>query len=101
ANAQVLYGTLTGNVTDPATAVIPKVHVEATNQDTNVKRDAETDDHGIYRFTDLQPGRYQVAVSAPSFRKFIETNVQVQANAVMRVDVKLQLATASESIEVA
>lgn len=101
AQAQVLYGTLTGNVTDPANAVVPKVHVEATDQATNVKHETETDDHGIYRFTDLQPGVYQVSVSATSFRKFIETNVQVQASAVMRVDVHLQLSTASESIEVA
>src|ERR1700683_2079331 len=101
AHAQVLYGSLTGNVTDPANAVVPKVHVEATSQDTNIKRETETDDHGIYRFTDLQPGPYQVTVSAVSFNKFIETNVQVQANAVIRIDVHLQIASASQSVEVA
>jgi hypothetical protein len=98
--AQVLYGTLTGNVTDPASAVVPKVHVEAIAQDTNVKHETETDDHGIYRFSDLQPGLYQVSVSAVSFKKFIETNIQVQANAVARVDVQLQIASASESVQV-
>ena len=100
ARAQVLYGTLTGNVTDPAGAVVPKVHVEATSQDTNIKRETETDDHGIYRFNDLQPGLYQVAVNAVSFKKFTETNVQVQANAVIRIDVHLQIASATESIEI-
>jgi hypothetical protein len=98
--AQVLYGTLTGNVTDPASAVVPKVHVEATAQDTNVKHETETDDHGIFRFADLQPGLYRVNVSAVSFKKFIEDNVQVQANAVARVDVQLQIASASETVEV-
>jgi hypothetical protein len=100
-HAQVLYGTLTGNVTDPASAVVPKVHVEAINVDTNVKHETETDDHGIYRFTDLQPGTYQVTVSAVSFKKFVETNVPVQASGVIRVDVRLQLSSTSESIEVA
>ena len=100
AGAQVLYGSLTGNVTDPANAVVPKVHVEATSQDTNIKRQTETDDHGIYRFTDLQPGIYQVSVNAVSFKKFTETNIQVQANAVMRVDVHLQIASTTETVEV-
>ena len=70
--AQVLYGTLTGNVTDPVGAAIPKAQVEATNQDTNVKHAAETDDHGVYRFTDLQPGMYRVRVTMASFKTFIE-----------------------------
>ena len=100
AQAQVLYGTLTGNVTDPAGAVVPRVHVEVTDQNTNVKHETNTDERGVYRFSDLQPGSYQVSVTAISFKKFTETNVPVQANAVMRVDVQLQLASASESIEV-
>ena len=87
-NSQVLYGTLTGNVTDPAGASVPAVHVEATNLGTNIKRETTTDDRGVYRFTDLQPGLYQVSVKAKSFSPFSETNVQVQANDVRRVDVQ-------------
>src|SRR5258706_11393762 len=77
-HAQVLYGTLTGNVIDPANAAVPGVHVEAVNQETNVKSEATTDDRGIYRFTNLQPGPYKVTVAAPSFRTYSETNVPVQ-----------------------
>ena len=98
--AQVLYGTLTGNVTDPTSAVIPSVHVEATNQDTNVKREADTDDRGVYRFTDLQPGNYRVSATATAFKTFVVTDVQVQANAVRRVDMQLQIASAAETVEV-
>ncbi len=99
-NSQVLYGTLTGNVTDPAGASVPAVPVEATNLGTNIKRETTTDDRGVYRFTDLQPGLYQVSVKAKSFSPFSETNVQVQANDVRRVDVKLQLATTTNEVTV-
>src|SRR5207249_721748 len=92
-DAQVLYGTLTGNVTDPASAVIPSVHVEAVNQETNVKSETNTDERGIYRFTNLQPGLYKVTVTAPSFRSYAATNVPVQTNEIRRVDVQLQIAT--------
>jgi hypothetical protein len=100
AGAQVLYGSLTGNVTDPASAVVPGVHVEATNLGTNVKHETNTDERGIYRFTDLQPGLYSVNVTAKSFRPFTETNVQVQGDEVRRVDVQLQIASTTESVEV-
>ena len=100
ASAQVLYGSLTGNVTDPAGAAVPGVHVEAVNQGTNVKSETDTDIHGIYRFTNLQEGLYKVTVTAKSFQTFIETNVQVQVSAVRRVDVQLQVATVTQSVEV-
>ncbi len=99
-NAQVLYGTLTGNVTDPASAAVPGVHVEATNLGTNIKHETSTDDRGVYRFTDLQPGPYQVSVTAKSFRPFRENNVPVQGNEIRRVDVQLQISQATESVEV-
>jgi hypothetical protein len=99
-NAQVLYGTLTGNVTDPASATVPAAHVEAVNQATNVKSETTTDDRGIYRFTNLQPGTYKVTVTANSFRPYSQINVPVQANEIRRVDVQLLIAQTTETVEV-
>ncbi|HUK14878.1 MAG TPA: carboxypeptidase-like regulatory domain-containing protein, partial [Bryobacteraceae bacterium] len=76
--AQVLYGSLTGNVTDPAGAAVPGAHVEAVNSGTNIKFETNTDDRGVYRFTDLQIGLYKVTMTAKSFATFVETDVQVQ-----------------------
>src|SRR6059036_746776 len=100
AGAQVLYGTLTGNVTDPASAAVPGVRVEATNQDTNVKSETKTDANGIYRFTNLQPGLYKVVITAQSFRTYTQSNVPVQPNEIRRVDVQLQIAQTTETVEV-
>jgi len=100
AQAQVLYGSLTGNVADPAGAAVPGVHVEALNQGTNVKSETDTDIRGIYRFTNLQEGLYKITVTAKSFQTFIETGILVQVSAVRRVDVQLQVATVTQSVEV-
>ena len=65
-----------------------------------MKRETSTDERGIYRFTNLQPGLYRVTVTAPSFRPYSETGVPVQPNEIRRVDVQLQIAQAAESVEV-
>ena len=100
ANAQVLYGTLTGNVTDPSSSAVPNAKVEATNVGTGVVRAANTDERGLYLFTNLQNGTYKVTVTAPSFRTFIENQVEVLPNAVRRVDVALQIAQTTETVEI-
>jgi hypothetical protein len=99
-NAQVLYGSLTGNVSDPSNAAVPGAKVEALNVGTGVAQQATTDERGAYLFNNLQFGVYKITVSAPSFRTVIENNVQVNANEVRRVDVKLTIVQTSETIEV-
>ncbi|MBL8174271.1 MAG: carboxypeptidase regulatory-like domain-containing protein, partial [Bryobacterales bacterium] len=99
--AQVLYGSLTGNVTDPTGAAVPNAKVEAVNSGTGVMRTATTDAAGAYNFNDLQPGNYRVTLSAPSFRTVVQQGVQILPNSVRRADVQLDVAQVSESITVA
>ena len=46
AKAQVLYGSLTGNVSDPSKAAVPRAQVEALNVATGVSRQTTTDEGG-------------------------------------------------------
>ncbi len=98
--AQILYGSLTGNIIDPSKASVPGVKVEALNQNTNVKSETAADTRGVFRIPNLLPGVYKVTVTAPSFKQFIQTNVQVQPGEIRRVDVQLQLSQVNESVEV-
>jgi hypothetical protein len=100
AKAQVLYGSLTGNVTDPSKAALPSAHVEALNMKTGVAREATADSSGIYLFRELQPGVYKVTVSAPNFGAKAVENVRVDANTESRVDVELAVATQSSNVTV-
>ena len=100
-HAQVLYGSLTGNVTDPSSAGVPGAKVEALNTETGISYDAKTDDRGAYLFNNLQPGIFKVSVSMSSFKTVIQDNVQVSPGAVRRVDFSLQIASTSETVEVA
>lgn len=100
ATAQVLYGTLTGNVTDPSGAVVPNVKVEALNTLTGVARTATTDTNGVYRFTDLQAGNYKVTISAPGFATTVQNNIALTVNTIRRADAQLSVAQAQTIVEV-
>src|SRR3954451_9034103 len=63
ASAQVLYGTLTGNVTDPAGASVPGAKVEAVNISTGAAKETTTNESGVYQLNDLQAGNYRVTIS--------------------------------------
>jgi len=99
-HSQVLYGSLTGNVTDIQDAVLPGAEVVATNVATGVARTTITDASGIYLFNDLQAGRYRVTVSLSGFRRVSIENVQIDVNTARRADAKLELSNVSEEVTV-
>src|SRR6516162_6687082 len=91
AGAQVLYGSLVGNVADVNNAVIPHAAVTATNQGTGAAKSALTDALGEYQFIDLQPGAYSVKVAVPGFKTYERRDVPVTTNNITRADVKLEI----------
>src|SRR5215469_16092718 len=99
-DGQVLYGSLTGNVTDPSGAAIPQASVEARSVGTGVARATVTDSRGVYTFNDVAQGTYKVSVAANGFQTMIENNVTVTVNEVRRVDFTTKLAQTSETVEV-
>jgi hypothetical protein len=94
AHAQILYGSITGTVTDASGAVIPNTTVIVTNQSTNDSRTTATNSSGDYLVQNLQPGPYSVNIPAKSgFGAFTENGVTVSVNQEVRVDVSLKAST--------
>src|SRR5687768_15730622 len=61
--AQVLYGSIVGNVKDSTGAMLPGAAVTITHNETKSKRETVTDVAGAYRFPNVQPGTYTVTVT--------------------------------------
>src|SRR5690242_8837964 len=61
-------GALTGAVTDPSGAAVPRTTVTLTNNATNQARTVTTGTDGLYRFGLLEPGNYRVRFSAAGFK---------------------------------
>jgi hypothetical protein len=68
-NAQVLYGSLVGNVTDSSNAAIVGAKVTAVEQNKGIHQETTTDSSGLYRFSELLPGLWKVTVSAKGFNR--------------------------------
>ena len=100
AQAQVLYGTLTGSVTDASGAVIASAQVTALEVQTGVSKTADADSSGIYRITALLPGTYKVTISAPGFANQETLDVLVRGNEIARVNAVLNVATATQNVTV-
>jgi len=100
APAQVLYGSLTGNVTDSSGAVVSGAKIEAREVNKGVIQVATSDSNGIYRFSELLPGTYNITVSAPNFSNSVSNNVLVQVNAVRQLDAQLQIGQVATNVTV-
>ncbi len=99
--AQVLYGSIVGTVTDSSGAVLPNAQVRATNPLTGEVREIATDEAGRYSLSNLAAGNYDVHVSAPSFRPYTQKGVSAVINTVVRVDVQLEVGAANQEVTVA
>lgn len=98
--AQVLYGGLTGNVTDSTGAAVPGVLVSALHEETNQSRDAITNDIGRYTFATLPSGRYTVTAKLTGFKEARQTGVELRANIVAKIDFTLEVGGITEQVTV-
>jgi hypothetical protein len=100
-NAQILYGSITGTVSDRTGAVIPGGTVTITNQGTNAVRSTTINGQGTYLLLDVLPGMYTVSVPAKgNFSGSSVKDIQIEVNRQARVDIMLQPAAVSTQITV-
>lgn len=101
AQASAINGEVTGTVIDPSGAAISGATVTITNSATGFKQSAKTADSGLYRFSLLPVGTYDVEVAASGFADTRHTGIVVNAGAIKSEDVQMQLGATSTRIEVA
>jgi hypothetical protein len=93
-------GDVAGTVTDPQGAPVAGANVTITNTSTNAVRQTTTNNEGIYAFPALVPGTYSIKVDKAGFKTSTQSNVELQVQASIRVDITMQLGQVSETIEV-
>ena len=98
--AQLATSAILGTVTDSSGALIPDVPVTVTDTGTGYSRTVTTDANGAYNVDNVQPGEYKIRVAKSGFKEQILTGVTVQVDERARIDIKLEVGSATERVEV-
>ena len=98
--AQSFTGTISGTVQDSSGAMIPGTGIAVINVNTNERRAQQSNADGSYLFALIPPGTYRIEAESAGFKKMIRPNVVVEVNQSLRIDIALEIGTASESVQV-
>lgn len=100
ADAQALYGGLSGRVLDTTQAAIADATVRLTRIETNAPAVAVTGSDGMYRFTRLTPGRYRVSVDKPGFQRALRDELAIAVNESAVLDVVLEVGALQDAVSI-
>jgi hypothetical protein len=98
--AQSTNAAISGTVTDSAGALVEAAVVIAQNTKTGVALRTSSNDSGVYQFSSLQPGIYQVSAEKAGFRKLVFHDVTLEIGAKMSLNLELEAGAVTEAISV-
>src|SRR5215469_3779343 len=82
---------LCGTVTDRTGAVIATANVIIRGADHKFERSTTTNDAGLYTFTALPRGQFELEIHSPGFRPYSRTGLQIDADSALQVDATLDV----------
>ncbi|MDQ6701239.1 MAG: carboxypeptidase regulatory-like domain-containing protein [Acidobacteriota bacterium] len=98
--AQAPSASVVGRVVDDSGAVIPGVIVKITNLDTNQSHEGVANAAGDYTVPYLNPGRYSLEARGQGFRVYQHSEFTLQVNQELRLNIKLEVGSTSDTITV-
>jgi hypothetical protein len=98
--AQLYTGTVTGVITDPSGAVVPKAEVKLLDELKGFVSTTTTDPSGGYLFRSVPPGTYKVSVKSPGFTEETRSDVKLDVGQNVTANFSLQLGMTAQSVEV-
>jgi hypothetical protein len=99
-SAQNATGRIFGTVYDQQGAVIPAVQITVTNTATQDARTATTNGEGYFQVLALPIGNYKVIAEHTGFRTMISAEQKLLINQALRIDVKMEVGAAKQTVEV-
>src|SRR5262249_21351823 len=100
ASAQVLYGSILGDVKDASGAAVPGASVGVVSKSTGLARQAVTDGAGRFNLPDLPAGVYSLKATQQDFKTGERTEVTVNINTVSRVVLTLKTGSMGDTVTV-
>ena len=94
------FGEITGRVSDPSGAGVPNSVLTLTSTATNAVRQTDSGNDGFYSFPSVPPGIYNLKSEHPGFKTAAGSNIEVQVQQTVRLDLTLEVGQVSQSVEV-
>ena len=99
AQGALARGALTGSVRDAQGAVLPGVTVEASSPALIEKvRTVVTDNAGIYRIVNLDPGVYTLTFTLQGFKQLKRDNIELTGSATLTVAIEMPVGNIQETV---
>jgi hypothetical protein len=98
--AQAGKAELFGTIQDPQGLAVATAKVTSLEQATGVQVDVITGDRGDYHLLGLAAGQYLLTVEKPGFRPYRQEGITLRIGDQIRLNLKLELGQASQSVEV-
>jgi hypothetical protein len=93
-------GSILGVVHDSTGAVVAGARVVVTNSKTNFSQETLSGADGTYRLLALAAGVYNLTVTAPGFKTYTATDIEVKVNDQLHQEVTLALGAVTEMVNV-
>ena len=98
--AQVVTGSITGQVFDPSHAAVPGATVTAVNVDNGLIKSTTTGATGNYTLSFVPPGTYSVLVKANGFKSLTRKGIDVAVGQAVSLDLNLEVGSATQTVTV-
>src|SRR6266702_4536666 len=93
-------GSISGIVMDPSGSVIPDIAIICRNVDTGVQQNATTNMDGLYAFTTLPVGHYELETFRPGFKPYKRTGLAIDVGTKLQIDITLEMGEQSQQVTV-
>lgn len=91
---------LGGTIQDSTGAVVPKATVRLTSHEQGTVRSAESNQTGLYSFTFLPRGVYDMEVTATGFRTLSDKNITLATAESVRRDYTVEVGNVSDNVTI-
>lgn len=99
AHAQVANNTVTGQVTDPTGAIVRGATVTITSNSTHLSIQSRTNNAGIYVFSQLQAGGYEIVAEMHGFKK-TKTSITLSVAQLAELDLTMEVGSTASTVTV-
>ena len=99
-HAQVTGATISGTITDASGGVIVGAEISVRNTATGIIRNTTADSVGFYTVPNLNPGPYEVKVTARGFTTALQSNLTLAVGAQQSLNIPMKVGETSQTVQV-